>query len=775
VIEQKYLKEIAPSFCERPDIIYNREREEKTMEKELKTLFRNRQVKDLFLMDDKDIYAEAKRRIKECRKKKGRKLDFSCLGLNEIPPEITKLETLKELDITNIELKMIPAFIGNIVGLKKMSVGSKCLSPQKREEIILPPELGNLKNLQNLSLGYDIQEIPQWVWGLDNLDALSIYNNEMETIPVEIAQLKKLKKLRIHSTKITTLPGEIGEQLSLTAMDLECPQLGSLPESFTNLKKMRDFRVSQSNLNAVPVFICDWVELKTLDISFYYSFHNSVSKLKGIPKNIGMLENLKYLCLSGPGITKIPDSIGNCPLEHLEIYGNYKNLPMSFGNLVNLKFLKLRSGKSILLPDSFGNLLALEKLEIHAPVIKIPSTFGKLKALENLSVINGKGLVLPKDFGGLSALKEMFIIAPDMQKIPYSIGGCKNLKSIHLESDKISILPESFCNIKNLEELYLDTFALKALPVNFGYLTALKNLDIFSGALAALPDSMGSLKKLKSLRLDIYKIKNLPDWFKKLSYVRERIIHTGKEKTELSVHGNSKKKQGTIDIDDFSNMSSTYCSKLLSLCSIRELESVICSAVCYNFPSEKVKDAYRVIIINRNRRLNRKFKWTEENINRIARVSDEFLKAWEDGFQKAKMLLDTLYEKEQNKDMDYFRSKYNIEITLCPYIVCSEKNQNLKNRLYDVINDYLVSEVDMQLGYNPETKNEDGFRHSNHISRDLSWNIEGFGDYALEDHYICYALHILYSHNNWAIEDIANINSISIEIKLSYEGEDFRS
>ena len=57
----------------------------------------------------------------------------------------------------------------------------------------------------------------------------------------------------------------------------------------------------------------------------------------------------------------------------------------------------------------------------------------------------------------------------------------------------------------------------------------------------------------------------------------------------------------------------------------------------------------------------------------------------------------------------------------------------------------------MRFRYDLLVKNEETIRESIHVRRKLSWNIEGLGDYELEDSYICYALHILYSHNNWAI------------------------
>jgi Leucine-rich repeat (LRR) protein len=718
-----------------------------------------RQLQDLFLFDDADIYAEAQRRIKECRANKGKKLDFSHLGLKEIPPEIAELDNLTELDISNVEFRKIPAFIGNIVSLQKLSVGS--LSPTGHEREKLPPELGKLHNLRNLSLGYDIPEIPQWVWGFDNLDTLCIYNDTIESVPAEIAALKKLRELCLHGIKIAKLPDEIGEQLQLTALKMDCPQLGELPESFANLKTMRRFRFVSSNLITVPGFICGWTALETLEISLSYNLRGSYSGLKAIPKNIGNLKKLKNLGLGGPGISQIPDSLGNCPLEHLELSGNFKTFPESFGNLVNLKTIDLLSDKPIVLPVSFGNLSALKKLEIRAPALEIPASFGRLAALENVSLLTEKGLVLPKTFGGLSALKGLWINAPGMQVIPASMGNCKNLKEVNLGSDKLSTLPDSFCSLEKLETLQLDTFALKLLPGKFGSLTALKNFGIISGALKSLPESMGNLKRLKYISIDAYNIKKLPCWFKKLSYIKEKSINIGKEEPdELLGRRDRQKKREVISFTDLNKMSNIYRIKLLDTYSLKEIESVICSAPDYSSASADDKVIFRSIMQVRRRKLYSKFKWTEENKKHIATVSDKFIKTWEEGFAKARAIIAALHE-----------DKYNVKIILYPEIVNFKEDGIYTEQVYRIISSYLDPEKNLYMHIDQDTeKNEDEFRQNIHIKRDLSWNIEGLGGIELEDYYICHALHILYVHNEWALEDIANINRIYTEMRVYCDG-----
>ena len=705
----------------------------------------NRQMEDMLLMDEDEICGEAQRRIKECREKSGRKLDFSCLQLTKIPPEIAELTTLEELDISNIEIKEIPAFLGNIASLKKLTVGTISYgSHYVNGKLILPPQLGNLRNLQNLSLGYGISEVPQWVFDHENLQALSIYNDGAQTIPAQIAKIKKLRKLRVYGNNITSLPREIGEQFELTVLDLKCPKLPELPESFANLKKMKCIRLDNCNFSAIPDFICGWTELEDLEINIDLKLPRTniltasrfdpqeielavVKANQGpftvpdtIPRNIGNLQKLKHLILEGTGLVKIPDSLGDCPLRYLHLTGNFKNIPETFGNLSNLKMLYLSSGKPLTLPDSIGKLRALKELNIHAPEIRT---------------------------------------------IPVSIGMCKNLKIVSVSSDKLPSLPESFCNLKKLETLSLDTFALKKLPAAFGSLRSLKYFDVFSGALTALPESMCRLKNLNSLNIDAFNIKKLPSSFNQLSYVKRRDIKIGEEE-RAPVRTGNKKKRVTADFNSLVNMrySWKYCRKLLETFSSKELEALLCSSPSRSSASEEEKNLFEQIMLERRIRLNKKFKWTDENKNRIVKVSDEFLKAWEEGFSKAKKMIEAL-----NPAGD----KYSVEIVLYPHITYFKEDEY--RGIYSAITDHLNSERDLSMCLRSDTlvNNENCPTENIHVSRKLSWNIEGLGDIELEDSYICYALHVLYSHNEWAFEDILKINSISTELRISCGSGEF--
>jgi len=723
-------------------------------------------MKDLLIMDEDKMYAEAQRRIKECRIKNGKTLDFSYLSLTKIPPEIAELGTLTELNLKDVDIKEIPDFIGKITSLKKLSVGSNYDGKYKKDEIILPPQLANLCNLENLSLGYGTPVIPQWVYGMQNLKALSIYSEFEETIPAEIVNLKNLNKLRVHGQKFLNLPCEIGELLSLTVIDLNCPHLKKLPETFAALKNLKIFNSEGCEFDSIPDFICGWTKLEYLRINMYDFIKNSYSKTKRIPKNIGNLKKLKTLDLSGTSIDKIPDSLGNCPLEHLVLTGNLKFIPESFGKLDKLKLCEIYSKKPFSLPDSIGNLCALKKMALSAPAVILPSSFGRLFSLEELDINTKKDFSFPKNFGELSSLKEIYINAEEMQVLPNSIGECKNIKILNVQSDNLTVLPASFCKLKNLQELHLDTFALKKLPDDIGKLSALKKFYIVSGALTAFPESISNLKKLKYISIDAYNVKKLPLSFNKLSYLKESYICIGREEPAfwMNIHskpsGNNKKRK--IDFIDFINMGYSYRMKLLDSFSVKQIESLLRTAPRYNDSSDEGRDTVKNFMLIRKIKLNKVFKWTDENIKQTVKTSGAFIKAWEDSFNKAKKMLKTL---EQTKE------KYHVEIILRPEVLSDETDDI---ELYNIIINYLRVEYEMSMSFNFDSNNieeslkkmEEEFNSDLNIKKDLSWNIEGFGDIELDDYYICYVLHTLYS-NNWAKEDIIKINNICAEIRIT--------
>jgi hypothetical protein len=212
-------------------------------------------------------------------------------------------------------------------------------------------------------------------------------------------------------------------------------------------------------------------------------------------------------------------------------------------------------------------------------------------------------------------------------------------------------------------------------------------------------------------------------------------------------------------------MNPRYRWRLLETYSLKEIESLLGSAPWRLTASDEEKDIFHDLMLVRWRRLNRKFKWTDENKKRMVKVSDAFLQAWEDGFAKAKKMIEALNPRDD---------EYTVEIVQYPDIADYKEDGKYRDRIYSVITDYLYPDRELSMRFHGlPAQLEERFRESIHVRRKLSWNIEGLGDIELADSYICYALHILYSHNEWAFEDILKINNISTEIRITSDSGEF--
>jgi hypothetical protein len=242
------------------------------------------------------------------------------LGLSgltgEIPPEIGNLTNLEELDLSDNQLTgSIPPEIGNLTNLTFLDLGDNQLTGS------IPPEIGNLTNLTYLSLFNNQQltgSIPSEIGNLTNLEELYLSDNQLTgSIPSEIGNLTNLEELYLSDNQLTgSIPPEIGNLTYVERIVIRSNQLtGSIPSEIGNLTNLEELDLSDNQLTG------------------------------SIPSEIGNLINLTHLYLAGNQFTgSIPSEIGNLTnLTDLSL--NYNQLtgsiPSEIGNLTNLEELYL--------------------------------------------------------------------------------------------------------------------------------------------------------------------------------------------------------------------------------------------------------------------------------------------------------------------------------------------------------------------------------------------------------------------------------------------------
>ncbi len=196
--------------------------------------------------DSDSGYAEALRRIEECRKSGAKSLDLSALGLSDLPPEIAQLSALTTLAVTSNHLSTLPPEIGQLAELKNLILFRNQLS-------VLPPEVGRLEELIQLNLfSNHLTTLPPEIGNLTALQILYLYDNRLITLPPEIGRLTKLVLLSAPHNQLRTLPPEIGSLTSVTQLVLPNNDLISLPPEIERLTNLTHLYLHGNPMLGIP-------------------------------------------------------------------------------------------------------------------------------------------------------------------------------------------------------------------------------------------------------------------------------------------------------------------------------------------------------------------------------------------------------------------------------------------------------------------------------------------------------------------------------------------
>ncbi|MBS0604617.1 MAG: leucine-rich repeat domain-containing protein [Verrucomicrobia bacterium] len=204
--------------------------------------------------------------------------------------------------------------------------------------------------------------------------------------------------------------------------------------------------------------------------------------LKTLPKEIGLISNLRTLLLTGNQLTALPPEIAE---------------------LKKLRVLNVSSNRLASLPDEIGELDALVYLQMNSNRLKeVPPEIGKLKHLLELNLNDNQ-----------------------LQTLPREIGDLKKLNKLCLENNGLKVLPSTIGNLGYLRHLYLYNNCLISLPRSIGQLHSLKVLSAPCNKLTGLPPEMKAMKKLEVLGLDNNCLKFVPQVVFMLAELKELYVN----------------------------------------------------------------------------------------------------------------------------------------------------------------------------------------------------------------------------------------------------------
>ena len=165
----------------------------------------------------------AQGRIEEAARTGAKELDLSSLKLSALPPEIGQLENLQQLNLAGNQLTALPPEIGQVQNLHRLDLGRNQLTA-------LPPEIGQLQNLRMLDL----------------------FGNRLAALPTQIVQLQSLRELYVGGNLLTGLSPEIGQLTNLEQLSLDKNKITALPEELEQLAQLRKLYLHGNDALEIP-------------------------------------------------------------------------------------------------------------------------------------------------------------------------------------------------------------------------------------------------------------------------------------------------------------------------------------------------------------------------------------------------------------------------------------------------------------------------------------------------------------------------------------------
>jgi hypothetical protein len=186
-----------------------------------------------------------------------RELHLDNLDSLLVPAELGQLTALEKLSFRYTRVAALPEEIGNLLSLYRLDLFNTHLDT-------LPPSLSRCVSLRQLGLGScRLETIPLTVYDLTNLTTLTLSVNRIDTLLPELFGLRHLKTLHFFKNGIRTIPSDIGELTALEQLILSQNQLTVIPLEMLSLTRLKSLSVNDNAICSAPDTVRTW--LSTFD------------------------------------------------------------------------------------------------------------------------------------------------------------------------------------------------------------------------------------------------------------------------------------------------------------------------------------------------------------------------------------------------------------------------------------------------------------------------------------------------------------------------------
>nr|XP_006816024.1 PREDICTED: p53-induced protein with a death domain-like [Saccoglossus kowalevskii] len=180
-----------------------------------------------------------------------------------------------------------------------------------------------------------ITQLPPSIVEFHRLRELVLANNQLKTLPEELANLQNLKILDVSHNALTKFPSVVCNCLTLHGLSVADNKLKTIPANISRLQQLNHIDVSYNRIKSIPSELWTLRQLKVVNMN-----NNLISSI--LP-NIRRLCQLYWLGLANNVIQSIPDEIGN--LDHLRFLDLRNNrlhgVPQGIYDIISLATLLL--------------------------------------------------------------------------------------------------------------------------------------------------------------------------------------------------------------------------------------------------------------------------------------------------------------------------------------------------------------------------------------------------------------------------------------------------
>lgn len=413
----------------------------------------------------------------------GDALDMSHKGIKEIP---------KELVTSTCDYQQVQMFNNRLSTLKPLTGGGQLIEC--------------IRHCRDLNVaGNQLKELPKELGQMKSLTSLDVGYNLIPSLHESILRLPKLKRLVLRHNELTWLEEPDGIVREVEHLDITGNKFTSMPRRlFYKMTALKQLLMASNQLE-----VLDGADMLSPTLEFLDCSSNAITQLPACPfepiqgrPNYALTSNLQVLLLHNQTKpSKSEKKFFSWSNKNEEDDEEYAQLPLMLSwnvyhtirradnmHTLNLSGLGLWD-KCFLDPDE---MTKLHQDPTYQPEEKPDDALNYLVNLTDLDLSFNNLDVFSQAFQNMTKLRRLILRNNMLHKLD-GIRFLTELEELDAQYNWLASIPVAVNNLTNLRRLLLNNNRLKAIPATLMHCFKLKELTIGFNVLQVLPEELGTL------------------------------------------------------------------------------------------------------------------------------------------------------------------------------------------------------------------------------------------------------------------------------------------